>query len=286
VGAADLPAGVDRDRRADAAGDRRAARGARLKLGAIFVVIGGCGGGRDAAAPAAPLETIIPWRAATAGDAVLARLAPEPDLIVELDLARLRAAERLDALEPVLGVPLDGASTVVLASYQVGTDEAATVTVVDGVVAAGPPELAAGDGVGEDRLVLRARAMPEQAEAAVVRITAALDRPAREAAVAELGVAVAPEELSVWGDVVDDLAVVAWIGAPGEIDAIVTSVRARLDALAGERAVSLLGLAPSVREVRITPAADEVRLVGLVGPRRLERAATRARSYLKIEETP
>jgi hypothetical protein len=258
------------------------------------VVLAGCGGGRDAAAPTAPLETIVPWRAATAGDPVLARLAPAPDLIVELDLARLRAnpvigelaAARLGDLEPLLDVELDAASTVVLASYRVGSDEAATVTIVDGEVAAGPPELVEGAGVGEDRMVLRARAMPAQAESAVLRITAALDAPAREAAVRDLGVAVAPAELSVWGDVVDDLALVAWIGAPGEVDVVVDAVRSQLAALAGERAVGLLGLTPAVREVRIVPAADEVRLVGLIGPRRLERAATRARTYLKVEETP
>ncbi|MCB9571083.1 MAG: hypothetical protein H6709_03235 [Kofleriaceae bacterium] len=90
-----------------------------------------------------------PARAATAGDPLLAVLPAGPDVVVELDLARLRANAAVGALvgrildtpgdaggpavawliEPA---PLRHAAVVVLASYAVGTADAATVTLLGG----------------------------------------------------------------------------------------------------------------------------------------------------------
>jgi len=119
-----------------------------------------CGGGKPAVpatAPAAP---------ATVSERILAMLPQGAQVVVELDLARLRAnpvvgdvitralAERTaDLSAGVPASPLAAADQVVLAAYGVGTAQAATLTVLaaahdipgatriaDGFYAVGPPD--------------------------------------------------------------------------------------------------------------------------------------------------
>jgi hypothetical protein len=128
-----------------------------------------CGGGRRAGRP--PDPTTAPDRASdTATDAVIVRilamLPPGAQVVIELDLARLRAnpvvgevvtralAERTEDLPAGVPVsPLVAADQVVLAAYGVGTAQAATLTVLaaphdlpgatrlaDGIYAIGPPD--------------------------------------------------------------------------------------------------------------------------------------------------
>ena len=113
----------------------------------------GCGGH-------APV-VVVPSRAVTAGDALWARLPPGAAIVLEVDVARLRANPAVGAAitalvapaptagvadEPTPGAalaamtdaPLAGARAIVLAAYAVGTPAATTITIVDGVGA--PPQ--------------------------------------------------------------------------------------------------------------------------------------------------
>jgi hypothetical protein len=266
---------------------------------AVLVAIGCGGGGGGAPAPAAPGA---PWRAATAAEPLLGRLPAGADLLVEIDLARLRAnpvvgslATRVFsdapavvriagvdvAVEPGVGARAD---VLVLASYAVGTPEARSVVLAvigDEIVeVTDPVDVGASVADDADLLEIRARAMPTAADGAIARIAARLDPDARRGLAAELGVDLAPAELSMWADVADDLAVIAVIDSPGAGDAAAAELRRWLDDLAEVDAVRLLGLTPAVRDARIAPHADGLRAIGLVGPRRLARAVGRARTFL------
>jgi hypothetical protein len=109
----------------------------------VCVLIAACGGGH-----ATPPATIPATRVATPGEQILALLPNGAQVIVEIDLARLRANAAIgetakqalgalgtDSRVPglpisVLGSPLANADQVVLAAYGVGTAQAATLTIL------------------------------------------------------------------------------------------------------------------------------------------------------------
>ena len=303
---------------------------------AIVVALAACGGGRDErTTPAAAGTIVVPERARTAGDPMLGYLPAGADIVVELDLGRLRAndvvgelaARYLDGggagaeLDPMAAVggglpagPLARADVVVLASYRAGTPEAVTIGLVvgggltaadlhggvdlgGGVIAVAPPEeheglraVAAGaaDGLDDDLALraLRARGMPERAEGAVLRVAARLDFDARVALASQLGADAAPSEVSAWGDVADDVAVVAVLEAPDDDGAargaerMAEQVRAWFGGLAGEPDLVALGLSPAIRRFQVETRGDRVKVVALVGPRRLARVVARAKRFL------
>jgi hypothetical protein len=140
--------------------------GAHIALAAFALA---CGGARRAGGPAGPSVAPDPASDPTTSPAIgriLAMLPPGAQVVVELDLARLRAnpvvgdvvtralAERTaDLPAGVPASPLAAADQVVLAAYGVGTAQAATLTVVaaphdvagatrltDGFYAIGPPD--------------------------------------------------------------------------------------------------------------------------------------------------
>ena len=132
-------------------------------------------------------------------------------------------------------------------------------------------------------LAVRAEAMPPKATGAVLRVTARLDFDARVAIAARLGVDDVPADVSVWGDVADDLALVADLDAPDEgpgsgVGNLVTAWR---DALTARPEVAALGLEETAEAIRIVPRGDAVRVIALIGPRRLERAVSRAKLFLE-----
>jgi hypothetical protein len=227
-----------------------AARGPRAAPGGValcLAVAAACGARRGGAT----LPPEAPHRPTTAAERILPLLPDGAQLVVELDLARLRAnpvvgpvvtralarlgAEtRLPGLPfAVAGSPLGDADAVVLASYGLGTAQAATVTVlatraeVPGGVRLGRDLVALGpdDWVSQVEaraaiarqapltapaplLALRDHAMPAGATGAVVRVTARLPFDARVALARQTGLDEAPARLSLWGDVADDLAIV------------------------------------------------------------------------------
>lgn len=259
---------------------------------------------------------------------MVALLPEGAQVVVELDLARLRAnpvlgdlvARAQDQLPPhVPGLPVAGdasalasSDAAVFAAYGVGTVEAATVVVlattatVDGGVRIAPDLVALGPEEWTGQLAtraaiasehpsamlgslrdLRARAVPKGATGAVVRVVARLSFDAR-IAFSRLTGFEAPAQLSLWGDVADDAALVFDVdgtdpGTSRPSDAgrrVATMVQKALAALADVPAVAALGMATSLGDARLTVHGAWVRAVIAIGPRHLARVAERARAML------
>jgi hypothetical protein len=310
-----------------------AAGAMRLAAAAVAVAVG-CGGSSGPKGGAVAIE--VPSRAATAGDRALRYLPAGADLLIEVDLARLRGNAVVgavvtrwlagvsapeagsDVVADLARAPLLTAELVVLAAYGVGSEEAATATLVlgpgevagavrlaDGVAVLAPPPLArrceaatagAEPSLVTDRelLVLRTDAMPDKAEGATLRAAGRLDFDARVALAAATGAPAAPRALSVWADVVDDAALIAVIdGADGDGardqkgdgGARLAAALERLrDQLLELEAVRATGLGPAVHRIAVERKGDRVRVVALVGPQRLRRAADRVATVLPEAE--
>ncbi|HEY5936560.1 MAG TPA: hypothetical protein VIU61_18050 [Kofleriaceae bacterium] len=211
-----------------------------MKLLVVAVMIAACGGKSNQIkqATAAP-------RPDTVAERMLAMLPQGAQVVIEIDLARLRKNPVVGALvartldggaQLPTDAPLATADHFVLAAYGVGTAQAATVTLLaakgeipgavkisDGVWALGPEAwigpietraALAGAGVQTapvapaELIALRDRAMPAGAPGASLRITAQLTFDARVALARQTGLESAPAQLSVWADVVDDFAIV------------------------------------------------------------------------------
>jgi hypothetical protein len=316
----------------------------RPALAALAALAGAalaCGGRTTPpAAPSAPAPT-------TTAERVLGLLPDGVQLVVELDLARLRAnpvvgdlatqvlaelgAEaRIPGLPlAVQGSPLAEAELVVLAAYGVGTPGAAAITLLvtraelgrgtrlsSDLIALGPDDwtgqiaaraaiaghspdapLAAVPGLGaaRDLLDLRDRAMPRGAAGAVLRLTARLPFDARVALARQTGLEAAPAQLSVWADVVDDLALI--VDADGDDPAdraerrrtrrggaaarrMTAVLRELFAGLAAEPVVRALGLGRSLSDARFVEQGTWTRAILAVGPRHLARVTERARAML------
>jgi hypothetical protein len=261
-------------------------------------------------------------RQQTAGTPLLAWLPSGADLVVELDLARVRAnpvvgslyrsaAARATGPSPV-ALEFDAlrdADVVVIASYAVGTADAQTVTLLAGdrlpdpgelgtrldhrYAAFGPPDLInrveaarAGHGptVAGDAVFMQLRdaAMPERGESASVRIAARLPFDARIGLAGILGLDAVPAGLSLWADVVDDLAVVALLsGEQAEEGAamagLVDQVRGQL---AAHPLVRSWFLGHLVRAIAVEHRGNLARAVLVIPPRRLELVARRLNRQL------
>jgi hypothetical protein len=231
-------------------------------------------------------------RVRTAGNDLAAFLPANPDILVELDLARLRRNEVVGPLLEELsekrvdvGLGFDivrEVDVVLLAVYRFGMDDAGTLILLHGagfdaraakVPDARPlddhtlvvgPELP--DGAAHEGFeTLRDEAMPDRAPGAALRITAQLTPRARVAGAGRIGIDELPASLSVWGDVADDLAVVAVIhlddeaGAVRNTDAVRTLVR---------QAARLSGL-PLDEHVKIEKSGASLRVVLVIPPRTL-----------------
>ena len=268
-------------------------------------------------------------------DRILAMLPQGAQVVVEVDLARLRANPVIGAVVTralASGMPLPGAGAgaaagaspaagplaladvVVLAAYGVGTASAATVTLLasrqaiagaarvgDGVYALGPEDWTAqiaqraamleASGLVRaqpELLELRDRAMPPNAPGASLRITARLPFDARIALAQQAGLEAAPAQLSIWGDVVDDLAVVVEADAadPGDrrgrqaVARLEAAIRGALASLAAEPVVQALGLPRSLGGAKLVVRGTWVRAVIAIGPEHLKRVAARASALL------
>jgi hypothetical protein len=319
--------------RAGRSSGRPASQQARARAGRAIAVIAACaaacGGppkqGATSAATPAPVA---------AADRILAILPQGAQVVVELDLARLRAnpvvgevvTRALAAGMPLPGAedpsgaadaassPLAAADLVVLAAYGVGTAAAATVTVLAATQpVAGAAKLAGGfhalgpaawtaqlaeraamleaDGLiraQPELLALRDRAMPAKAPGASLRVTARLPFDARIALAQQTGLAAAPAQLSIWGDVADDLAIVVEADAadPGDRRAqqaaarLEVALRGALASLAAEPIVRALGLPRSLDGAKLAVRGTWVRAVIAIGPSHLQRVAARASALL------
>ena len=303
---------------------------------AAIVAIGACGG----AHPSASVSTATA-RPPTGTDRLLPLLPGGAQIVVELDLARLRAnpvagvvatraLTRLGAEShlpglPVVaaGSPLAGADAVVLAVYGVGTRDAATITllatkaeVAEGarlapdIVALGPdawveqvraraviagytpdgaaPAHASAIAAPEELLRLREHAMPPAAPGATLRVSARLTFDARVALARWTGLEIAPAQLSIWGDIVDDAAIIIDADAvdPGDrhgkdaTHRLAGGLRTALAAVADLPVVRALGVGPSLTGARVVAQGTWVRAILVVDPGRLTRVVDRAGAML------
>ncbi|MBA3462164.1 MAG: hypothetical protein H0T46_19545 [Deltaproteobacteria bacterium] len=303
----------------------------RVALLALVPLLGGACGGGAAKRPAISKATTPVAR--TAGDRILPLLPEGAQLIVELDFARLRAnpvvgklvtqaltGPNLPMSSDIPMSPLANVDALVLASYGMGTSQAATVTVLvtkdsvpngvsvgEGLVALGP-ELwtaqlearAAIAGVDQkltasrELLELRDHSMPPGAPGAALRITARLSFDARVALARQTGLDAPPGRISIWGDVVDDLAIIVDADAvdPGDKKSkqptkrLETGVRGMLAGLASEPAIRALGIPSSLHGARIVAKGSWVRTIIAIGPAHLQRVVQRADAMLSSQAPP
>lgn len=281
----------------------------------------GCGGGSDKKAAATP-DIEIPERPATPGDAMLALAPAGADAVLEVDLARLRANPVVGDLVGALSASapsgetaagrLDlfaGADEVLLATYDLGgqperlmllsgpgvSDLPDAVPLSDGAVALASEPMRARlaavqagtePALASDRelLQVRALAMPERAPGASLRVTARLDFDARVAVARDLGLDEVPVSVSIWGDVVDDLAVVALVGGDGKADGakLARDLKKVTGRLAGSLPLRAVGLGPVLKSAKIEAKGTSARLVLLIGPHRLARIAARLERHLGV----
>jgi hypothetical protein len=285
---------------------------------ALVLVIAACGG----KAKGAQIST-IPAHPLTVADQILALLPQGVQVVVELDLARLRANPTVGAVVtralvsdklPTFGV----GDTVVLAAYGVGTAEAATLTVIasktpvpgatritDALYAMGPEDWvaqlearAALSVTGKqltapaDLLALRDHAMPAEAPGASLRLTARLPFDARVSLARQTGLESAPAQLSIWADVVDDVAIIIDADAldPGEgrgpkaakqsTARLIRIIRGALAVVAGDPTTQALGLPGSLANARLVARGTWVRTIIAIGPKHLQRVVERATALL------
>lgn len=298
-------------------------------IAAAVALFAACGSSSSGARPSAPVLGPAP---ATTAERILGLLPAGAQVIAEIDLARLRANPVVGGVlgraiggdiaglpDGVSGSPLAAADLVVLAAYGVGTAEAATLTVLaapteiagatrisDGIYAIGPDDWVAqleqraaitADapvGAAADLLALRDRAMPPKAPGASIRLTAQLSFDARVALARQVGLENAPGQVSVWGDVVDDLAIIIDADAsdPGEpasqqaVARLEATMRGALSAIAQLAEIRALGLPSSLAGAKLTVRGTWVRTIIAIGPNHLQRVVARADQLLAPPSTP
>lgn len=260
-----------------------------------------------------PVVSPLPERATTAGDGLLSAAPLGADLILEVDLARLRnnavvgtiltALSGPDQREQIVEGDLltqadallvcvygigDSAKQLVLVQAMEGQELSGAAAVGESRYAVGDPELVAravavGAGQGESMLTdvellrLRADIMPSEAAGAAVRAVARLDFDARVAVASRVGMSEVPISLALWGDVVDDLAIVASVA--GESDVSYSRLAGALDKLRVRMAkrplIRYLGLASPLASARVIRSGKSVKVVFLLSPKRLALVAER-----------
>jgi hypothetical protein len=268
-------------------------------------------------APAVPISkpSVIPHEV-TGTDPLLPLLPDGAQIVVEVDVARLRANPTVGAVVakalaqqvsiPGVAAPLGQADQVVLAAYGVGTAQAATLTllasktvipdlavIAPGVYGIGPPDWLASaqqraglaTSASTELYTLRDHAMPKGAPGASLRITARLSFDARVALARQTGLPTAPSQLSLWADVADDLAIVIDAdGADGkDKDAakrLEAGLKSGLAQLAGDPALRALGIPSSLEGARFVAQGTWVRAIIAIGPAHLHRIVERATALL------
>lgn len=185
--------------------------------------------------------------------------------------------------------------TLVMGVYRPGRPEARSVVIACGdglaeragggrpidrdTVAIGPPELldqliegGADFAASEPVLArLRALAMPKEASGAALRVAARLDFDARVELASRFELDAVPATLSVWGDVADDLALVAVLGGADDAEAaeLARAARRGKQRLARAALVRRLSLSPLADDIEVGVAGSSARILFVIQPRRL-----------------
>lgn len=227
-------------------------------------------------------------------------------------LTQTARVESANAKTPSLNL-FGAGDLLIFVSYGIGDDEPERLVIVRGpdassipggfaidsktvAIASGAMQkrlalVAAGEGeslaAASPLLRLRALAMPKGAPGAALRLAAHLDFDARIALAKALDIDDVPVSVSVWGDVVDDLAIVALVsgedaGEGMKMAQALEGIRARLSRFSPVRR---LGLGRLVRGAQIEKHGSAARMVLVVGPRRLARLVERILGRLRSEES-
>ncbi len=291
-----------------------------MKVAAALCLLAllGCGGS-STAVPSTPL----PVRAHTAGQELLAKAPLGADLILEIDLARLRDNAALGPLLTGLAAPkslgsidlLQGAEAALICVYDIGDDPRQLIVLQ---MDAQPEEFGQEQtirslgngywGIGDSALLRQAEAltdssgsmlmdsaarrmreqvMPSAADNAAFRLVARLDFDARVALASKVGVSEVPVSIAVWADVVDDLAIVMDLATEEEgADArLAGAMEALRSRLARQAYVRYLGLSDAVRKIRILRTPKGMRAVFVLPPKSLARFVQRVERQLRPDTT-
>lgn len=283
----------------------------RHRAAILSLLLLACGAG------AGPALEPMPLRATTAGQSLLASAPLGADLLLELDLERLRNNPVVGALLSSVAAP-DAAETVDLLQqaevalvlvYDVGSSPRQLVILraaqsLPGAVALGDRVFAVGDArlltlaagiqgpeqsmlADSELLRLRDEVMPAEAREASLRLSLRLDFDARVSIASKIEISDVPISVAVWGDVVDDMALIAHLGSDEAEDAprltrAILGLRTRVAANVYARS---LGLSEPIRDARVTSSGKRVTVLLLVGPKRLQYVVTRLLKQLSNLKT-
>lgn len=284
----------------------------RLWVAILCLLLLACG------SSSAPVAETVSLRAPTAGQSLLASAPLGADLLLEVNLQRLRENPVVGGLLAKVAPPdalenvdlLQQADVALLLVYDVGTSPRQLVILrsredtLPGAVALGEKVFAVGDekllalaaGIqGPDQSMLADRellrlsdaAMPGAAKDASLRLALRLDFDARVSIASKVNISEVPTSVAVWGDVVDDLAVIAYLGSDEAADSVKLegAIRKLRGRIAAHPFVRSLGLGPSILKSRIMADGKLVKVLILVSPKRLQSVVTRLLKQLSNQKT-
>ncbi len=268
-----------------------------MAAGALACAMMGCGTAKhDAALPP------VVQRAQTLGDSLAAAAPPGADLLLEIDLARLRENSVVGKLLEKSSNPsmlgqvdvLQHADALLILVYGIGdtprqlvvlrsseADLPGATRLRPGLFAVGDSRLLAqaealqkGDpSMAEDRQLqrLRAQVMPEKARHASVRLAVRLNFDARVEVAAKAKVSEVPVSMALWGDVEDDLAIVMELQTDKDrgTERMAQAISALAKRLSAHPYIRYLGLSKPIQNARVTRTATSVRVVLVIAPKRL-----------------
>jgi hypothetical protein len=269
----------------------------RLAAAWLCLALLACGGSSP------PVVAPMPVRATTAGQGLLASAPMGADMLLELDLKRLRNNPVVGSLLASVASPnnsetvdlLRQAEVALLCVYDIGGVPKQLVILrsdeesLSGAVPLGEKLFAVGDakllakaagiqGPKESMLAdlellrLRDQVMPAEAKDAALRVSLRLDFDARVAIASKIQISDVPISVAVWGDVVDDMALIAHLGSDEvedgpRLERAILGFRRRVAAHGFARG---LGLSTPIREAQVTRVDKMVRVLVLLGPKRLQ----------------
>jgi hypothetical protein len=240
------------------------------------------------------------------------------DLLLELDLKRLRDNPIVGNVLARVASPdneatidlLKQAEVALLCVYDIGEAPRQLIVLrsqaeeLPGTVALGAHLFAVGDAqllslaagiqgpeqsmlADVEILRLRDEVMPAEAKNASLRVSVRLDFDARVAIASKVSMSEVPVAFALWGDVVDDMALIAHLASDEVVEAprlerAIVAVRKRIAAHAFSRS---LGLSRPMLDARVTRDDKVVKVVVVLGPKRLQYVVDRLLKQLSNLES-
>ncbi len=261
----------------------------------------------------------VPVRSPTAGDALLEMAPAGADAVLEIDLLRLRKNDTVGPLVNALAQEDMGgfdvfrdADQIVICSYAIGTDDAAqilmlrgaSVSSIDGAHAIADDVVvvttaamlekiravrngAASVASQEKLMRARAMAMPPAADGATLRVAATLGFDARVAVAKQLRVDAVPISISVWGDVADDMAIVALLGGEDrkEGKSLASAARRARDRYSATPTARRLLYGYVLRLAKVESQGSLAKVTLIIGPKRLSNLVRRLMKRIGVVQS-